>query len=333
MPARSRKSRYSKKQLIVVVSILVVVGIFLVIFIRAAAPSSAVEAEQGTRAGNASVSNDATASAGSYLKFNQSTSGGLLPTGYGQTNGPSGTFQTTLSFDDEFNGSALESTKWNSGWVGSPNPVQSQELGCYEPSQVTVGPSLDGSTSSLRLKAIDAPLVTENGQQVRDDTNCNKGGHTHPYKSGAVDSNNHYRTTYGFFEARIWLDGNGSTITNWPAWWIADSPNYTGEIDIIEGLGGTAKSTLHFPGGSTPVGSCPPSSGGCVGWHTFGVDWATNGTATTYYDGIKIGSQHYPLTTGHMLILGMQMGPQGQYGGPIKVPTEMDVDYVRVWKR
>ncbi len=311
MPSSARKSLFSKNQLLIIVLVLAVAGIFFVIFTSAATPSVGVEAEKGTKTGNATINSDTSASAGSYVKFNKPSSpGNPLPFGYGQPNGPSGSFQTKLAFDDEFNGSSLDTAKWNPGWLGSgiTPPVQNQELACYDPNQVSV------SGGSLILKVA-----------VRN-INCNKGSNPHPYASGAVESNGKFRTTYGFFEARVWLDAaSNGQVANWPAWWLADSPNYTGEIDIMEGLSGRGTEHVH-PGGG---------GGGCnsgTGWHTLAVDWKA-GNTTFYYDGKQCSSLGYSVTSGHMLIIGMQMSPQGQYGGPIKAPTELDIDYVRVWKR
>jgi hypothetical protein len=263
------------------------------------------------------------------------TTGIPQPAGHGQTGGPTGTW-SKLDFDDEFsstnsatcnNPCGLDGSKWRTGWVGGSAPVQGQEWACYNPANVQV------TGGYLRLFATDP----------NPDPSCPKGERTtRPYYSGAVDSGpSRYKSTYGFYEARIWIDADASgNVYNWPAWWITDGAwtNYTGEIDLMEGLSGSMRATLHPDG---PIGgnkSCYFNSSGqatqCGAlWHTLGADWESNGNVSIYYDGKQVGStKHYSLTDAQALVLGMQMGPQNQYGGVNKVPSEMRIDYVRVWK-
>src|SRR3954447_17268110 len=46
----------------------------------------------------------------------------------------------TLKFSDEFNGTALDQTKWQPGWYGSTitSPVNSSEKQCFDSRQATV---------------------------------------------------------------------------------------------------------------------------------------------------------------------------------------------------
>ena len=45
----------------------------------------------------------------------------------------------TLKFDDEFNGTSLNTAKWSTGWYGSgiTPPANSQEDDCYDPAEVS----------------------------------------------------------------------------------------------------------------------------------------------------------------------------------------------------
>jgi hypothetical protein len=238
-----------------------------------------------------------------------------LPYGLGTANGPQGNW--LLKLNDNFDGTALDTSIWSTGWHGAgiTPPVQSQELACYDPAQVQV------SDGILKLKA------------VSKSTSC--GGQTRPYVSGAIISYNKQEFSYGYFEARIWLDASSSAIYNWPAWWL-DGHNWPvdGELDIMEGLGGDAKATWHGPQ-NNGAGHRFGDAGVLSGWHVFAAEWQP-GKVTSYYDGAKLGE--YSSTTNitaspQYLILMAQIGPQGEWGGPVNIPSEMDVDYVRVWQR
>jgi hypothetical protein len=47
-----------------------------------------------------------------------------------------------LTFDDEFNGTSLNASKWSTNWFGAPGaitkPVNSAEIAAYDPADVSV---------------------------------------------------------------------------------------------------------------------------------------------------------------------------------------------------
>jgi len=230
---------------------------------------------------------------------NAATAGTPLPVG-----APSGTWN--LAFDSEFNGTSLDTTQWSTGWFGSgiTKGVNSAETECMDPSQVAV------SGGALNITAIAKPET------------C--GGVTQPYASGIVTTNGLFNFTYGFMEARIWLPGTTS-VSDWPAFW-ADGQNWptTGEIDVMEGLGGQAQAHFHYAAGALG----PLSATGTVtgGWHTFAADWES-GSITYYYDGINIGTFTSGVTSAPMyLILNLATSTN------VVTPATMKVDYVRVWQ-
>ena len=215
----------------------------------------------------------------------------------------------TLRFDDEFNGSTLDRSKWSTGWLGSgaTPPVNSYEQACYAPSQVTE------SGGSLNLSVVAS--------------SCTVNGTTYPYRSGMINSDGKAEFTYGYFEARLYLPGSRAQIANWPAWW-ADGQVWPtdGEMDVLEGLGGRA--CYRFHGSLGEVGGCTTKD--FTGWHTYGADWEP-GFITYYRDGRAVGHITTGVTSAPMyLILNDAVnGP----GGPIVAPSTMRVDYVRVWSK
>lgn len=221
-----------------------------------------------------------------------------------------------LKFDDEFNSTSLDTTKWSTGWFGSgiTPPVNSKEEDCYDPAQVAES----GGSVDLTI--------------VKKSEDC---GISDPvYTTGLVSTEGKFNFTYGFVEARVWLpaaDGNPSEIANWPAVW-ADGENWPedGEIDIVEGLEGPA--CAHFHGPADPQGLGAGSGGGCPngnyadGWHTFAANWEP-GIVTYYYDGVDIGSITSGITSAPMFVI-----LDYADGQPFQVPATMKVDYVRVWQ-
>ncbi|MDX1614552.1 MAG: glycoside hydrolase family 16 protein [Candidatus Promineifilaceae bacterium] len=163
---------------------------------------------------------------------------------------------------------------------------------------------------------------------------------------------------YGRIEARIKVpEGDGL----WPAFWMLGSdfernPDqpldsnwpHVGEVDIMEHVGrepDLIMGTVHGPGYS--------GAGGLGRWnrqeydiadefHTYAIEWDETGI-TWFYD----GEPYYTLTPDDLndrewvfdkeffLLLNLAIG--GQFGGTIgldtKFPTNLYVDYVRVYQR
>ena len=85
----------------------------------------------------------------------------------------------TIKFDDEFNGTGLNTAKWSTGWYGSgiTRPVNDLEDDCYDPARVSEG----GGTLSLSL--------------VQKSENC---GDTEPYAGSLV-------STIGQVQLHVWF--------------------------------------------------------------------------------------------------------------------------------
>jgi beta-glucanase (GH16 family) len=221
----------------------------------------------------------------------------------------------TPVFDDEFNGTSLNTTLWSTGWGGPglTGPVNTEELECYSPSQVLE------SGGELDLNVINQAQ-----------TNCPlDGGGTinEPYTSGMIQTQGKFSFTYGYFETRVWLPGAASGI-DWPGVWAigANWPS-GGELDLVEGLDGQACFHFHDPSGG-PGGCAAGAYTG--GWHTFGADWEP-GSVTWYYDGVEVGSVTQGVTSSPMFLLAT-MALDNTYGGPIQAPATMRIDYIRVWQ-
>jgi beta-glucanase (GH16 family) len=224
-----------------------------------------------------------------------------------------------LTFSDEFNDTTVDTKKWETGWFGTgiTGPPNTNVLNCYDSKQVSE------SGGYLRLTSANRPAT------------CTIKGtsYSKQYVSGMVTSRNSFTQQYGAFEARVCLpDANkdGKTDT-WAAWWLNGPSNVSwpkhGELDIMEGLNGGTKSTVHYTdtsGAAVQAGAytTPPA----VGCHTMGVQW-TSDVATFYYDGLQTYSHAFLGPYPQWLILNNQL-IDTQPG----IESEVTVDWVRAWK-
>lgn len=230
-----------------------------------------------------------------------------------------------LVFSDEFAGTSLDLSKWRPNWLAGSDhaitkPINSAELSCYDPAQVSVG------GGHLRLAAA--------RRSCTDNT-----GRSYNYASGLVQSySKGGQWQYGVYEARVYLPGTASGhIYNWPAFWLNGVPSVPwpvgGEIDVMEGLEGSAGWTYHkgtSADADTQKSPTTHPAGNFVGWHTFTTEWSP-GSLTFYYDGVKVGSWASNVTTTPQYLI-LNYGVGG-WGGDLNVPQTMLVDYVRVWQR
>src|SRR5438105_3210696 len=243
-----------------------------------------------------------------------------------------------LAWSDEFNGrsgSAADSTKWSfavggGGWGNN-------ELETY--TSRTANAHLEGG--SLVIKAIKETVTGPDNI-------------TRNYTSARLLTKNKFSQAYGRFEARIKIPfGQGI----WPAFWLlgenidtAHWPN-CGEIDIMENIGkepSIVHGTFHGPGYSGGKGisaayALANSQKFSDSFHEFAVEWEPN-VIRFYVDGslyrtrtpadLPAGAQ-WVFDHPFFIILNVAVGG-GWPGNPDTTtvfPQQMQVDYVRVYKR
>src|SRR5437868_4034540 len=243
-----------------------------------------------------------------------------------------------LAWSDEFNGtsgSAVDSMKWSfdiggKGWGNN-------ELETY--TSRTANAHLEGG--SLIIKAIEEILTGPDNI-------------TRNYTSARLVTKNKFSQAYGRFEARIKIPyGQGI----WPAFWMLGDnidkvhwPN-CGEIDIMENIGresSVVHGTFHGPGysGGKGIGAAYTLTGGkkfSDDFHKFAVEWEPN-VMRFYVDGNLYQTRtpaDLPAGTSWVfdhpffIILNVAVGG-GWPGNPDATtvfPQQMQVDYVRVYKR
>jgi hypothetical protein len=213
----------------------------------------------------------------------------------------------TLAFDDEFDGTSLDATKWTTmsggGW-GSTTCATSNV-------------SVSGGNLVLTLAS------ASSGGCVCTGDGCAPafGG------SFSAGSGSYSLPVGGYTEARVSFPGSGTTIDNWPAWWTS-GPGWPagGEHDIAEGLGALTV-TYHSPSGAHGQGS--PAGTWSNAFHVYGL-YRQSTSAQVYYDGKQVASYSTDDNgASESLIVDVMNG----YGPAVYgVGSQVLVDYIRAWQ-
>ena len=255
-----------------------------------------------------------------FLMLVHAVSHGTPPPGY------------VLEWSDEFDGSSLDTNKWN---------------------QRLPGPRNDSINTSNAVSVANGTLTL---------TTYTEGGTNF---TGMIGTEGLYMPRYGYVEARInFNDSPGE----WSAFWmtaatmvIVGDPHVNGtEIDIVEHRSvnqnnvlnhNRAVANIHWDGYGTAhktVGSGLVGSSLSTEWHLFAMEWTTN-FQNFYYDdilvwGVTNSTAQDPIPPeapvsqrSEYLILSSEVRsgdwagttPVGGYGNRTNSTTKMNVDYVR----
>ena len=243
------------------------------------------------------------------------------------------------SFDDEFNGGSLDTSKWTalqtvqSGYTTGP----AEALVCYTNSRNNV--SVSGGYLNLTVRKEAAPF------------NC--GGITTQYTGGTVNTYGHFSQTYGRFEVRAkfpasTIAGLQETLWLWPNNPTRYGPEpASGEIDFAEAFSQYPNMDMPYvhytPAAYDPNVSnytCALSS--ALAFHTYTLVWTTT-TLTVGYDGqtclVDTWSPAAPLTAPEpfdqpfFLVLTQALGiATNTYTSATQLPATTQIDYARIWK-
>jgi hypothetical protein len=298
------------------VALFVAAGTVLIVAYAGSGFFVVLSPQQGVIQGNAGIVSNASAVDGSAVKFglqtpapptptpspNPGSSPSPSPTGAsgcsangvvapcvgGPTTGAAG--WGTPAFDEEFSGSALNTSVWDAhdGWTNQNNVTD-------HASNVSV----TGGEAILTLVSSGS--------------------------GAAIETKSYALPVGGFAEARVEFPGSGTTIYNWPAWWIS-GPNWPtdGESDIAEGLG-TLTVNYHSPSGAHNQGTVPGTWSNA--YHIYGISRGPS-SCKVYWDGTLVKTYSTDDTgKGENLILTAGSGNTGAYG----TASEVKVDYVRAW--
>ncbi|MDQ6471629.1 family 16 glycosylhydrolase [Flavobacterium sp. LHD-80] len=246
----------------------------------------------------------------------------------------------TLVWSDEFNGTTVDLTKWQSiSGNGCPSlcGFGNAEAQRYDPNQATI--VKEGTNSYLNIEAKYQPNGSFPDQ---------------PYASSKLTTEGKYSLKYGRVEARMKLsNGQGA----WPSFWMLPVNGnwpYTGEIDIMEAKHRNPQSvdgTIHYDGNGYHFTGRSYSSPTDLStdFHIYAVEWGPN-FIKWYVDDVLFHTAT-PNTTVNggwpfndsqfYIILNLAVGSAGtpytSVNGagvapiPGDFPAKLQVDYVRVY--
>lgn len=263
---------------------------------------------------------------------------------------PAGAIAWKLLFNDEFDGAAYDTSKWNpyADWSGNGSFNNGREK--YSTSQIKLSNGICNLIAQPDPKATEFTGSYKSGELISARANTSSST---PYK---------FDFLYGYVEARLKIVEKPGFFT---AYWMLPSKkdyNYEWEIDILEQLGGQNKTmfqTYHYtPGLANGVArntSWTPNDGlnnngkapvldYSKDFHTVGVDWQPD-HLTFYIDGIASGSfpnkgsdnSNIARTRGYILIQQMVENSWCRSwdllaADSTKTADTLQIDYVRVWQ-
>jgi beta-glucanase (GH16 family) len=219
--------------------------------------------------------------------------------------------QWSLVWQDEFEGSALDGSKWSA--VNNCGDKRNSEQQCYMASAVAVGNGV---------------LTITGSQQAQSGFS---------YTSGAVKTGTKFTQAYGRFEFRAQLPAGGQGV--WPALWLYPPNQWPPEIDVLEAINSMSTIYMTYHWGTS---STHQSDGGNTtiadpaGWHVYAVEWETS-SIRWYIDGALAKTHTGSDVTNIPMQLYINLALGGSWPGSVGVstvfPQVMHVDYVRVYQR
>ncbi len=218
------------------------------------------------------------------------------------------------TFGEEFNGRAVDTTKWNTTFPwGRRTTPSNNELQWY------VDNAFEFTGNTVRIRA-DKKTVND-----------------YKYTSGMLASWNKFSQTYGYFEMRAKLPkGKGY----WPAFWLLPaSGKWPPEVDIMEALG-HMPTKVYMTSHASINGVMKQVGGNYIGpdfskgFHTFGVHWQPN-LLVYYIDGVeRFRTQTNVPNEPMYLIANLAVGGKwpGNPDSSTVFPNHLEIDYIRVYQ-
>jgi len=238
-----------------------------------------------------------------------------------------------LVFNEEFSGTELDSSKWDTAYLWGDDLVINQEEQHYvdilnQPDFAYNPFVFSGETMTIRSIRTPADLLPEANQQ--------------PYLSGVITSYSSFKFTYGYVEVRARMPrGKGF----WAAFWLLNAyyVERKPEIDIVEHIGHEQDRiyhTYHYYDNNDTLRSTNSLETAGIDFtndfHTFGVEWKP-GTLIYYVDGVERHRIVDPSISSQEMYIIANTAVGGWWPGSpdssTQFPGEYEIDYIRVYQK
>ena len=264
-----------------------------------------------------------------------------------------------LMFEDNFDGNALDTQKWDTSFLWGPYlPINNEH-------QIYIDKHGRHANSPLQPFTVDGGVLTITAEPLAADDvpeqpdlndpewqtysshqyNPNYGtsnGWTPSYSSGLLTTYDAFKFVNGYVEARMKLPEGGGM---WPAFWLLNG-YYVGpipEIDIMELDGAhpnVAHQSYHYHDTNGQIQSSATQSSSSTGsftddFHTFGVQWDAE-QIKWYIDGVVVRTLQGPEVSTQLMYILLNLAIGGNFVGEIDTtafPAKLEVDYVRAYQR
>tara|TARA_R110002049_G_scaffold181457_3_gene348893 strand:- start:21 stop:872 length:852 start_codon:yes stop_codon:yes gene_type:complete len=239
-----------------------------------------------------------------------------------------------LVWSDEFNVDGLpDSNKWLFDTEANETGWYNNELQYYANNRIENAKVSNGKLMIIARKETLVDASDYGGQA---------------YTSARLITRGKANWTYGFMEIRAKLPCGLGT---WPAIWLLGDSNIpwpgNGEIDIMEQVGlfpSEITGTIHnaSTAGTSGDGNFIIIDDVCEIFHKYQLTWtvekitiSVDGTPFHTYDNLKNGNRSWPFDNPSYLLLNLAIG--GDMAGPTVddaiFPVQMEIDYVRIYKK
>ena len=237
-----------------------------------------------------------------------------------------------LVFSEEFRGSSLDSSKWNSSYRWSPYLIINSEQQFYVD-------HLNNPSFGYNPFSFDGEHLNITAQRTPDYLRGNASGQ--PFLSGALTTYNKFRMRYGYIEIRARLPAGRGL---WPAFWLLHQHDHDRrpEIDVVEMLGhqpNLVYNTFHWVENGSPRRSPSFEAWGpdySQDFHTYAVRWEP-GVLTWYVDGEQRNVFNNGNVSWEEMYLLVNLAVGGWWPGnpdqSTPFPATMSIDYIRAYQR
>jgi len=254
------------------------------------------------------------------------------PTGYAGMSAPAGYTSQQMIFDDQFSGTSLDTTKWNT-FMGAQGIVWSNNDSLPSPYS---GPNVPGEGGEAAMFG-PSQVAVNNGLTLTAIRNTNGYANTYPWISGVVTTEGKFTLPTGGWYVQVKAKMPDQSQGMWPGIWFLPGVSGTpsNEFDGYEGglLGGSPPyeppnqhgHSIFFANQGVHPGFWNPGVDVTAGYHVYGYQFIPGQSITAYFDGRQVwqvdASSGITITAEpYEIILSLQVATQ-QASGWHTVPT------------